>query len=81
MELFRDRTPKQKMKVIVHDERFFELFKKYDGFKKNEIKVGDILVPFELDGNTDEEADPADGGTRTGQADPLRTIRRSANFS
>ncbi|EYC32217.1 hypothetical protein Y032_0003g1464 [Ancylostoma ceylanicum] len=34
-----DRTPKQKMKVIVHDERFFALFKKYDGFKKNEIKM------------------------------------------
>lgn len=25
--------------VIVHDERFFALFKKYDGFKKNEIKM------------------------------------------
>ncbi|KIH47996.1 hypothetical protein ANCDUO_21939, partial [Ancylostoma duodenale] len=34
-----DRTPKQKMKVVVHDERFFALFKKYDGFKKNEIKM------------------------------------------
>ncbi|KAJ1355743.1 hypothetical protein KIN20_013276 [Parelaphostrongylus tenuis] len=34
-----DRTPKQKMKVIVNDERFFALFKKYDGFKKNEIKM------------------------------------------
>uniref|UniRef100_A0A1I7XMS6 Inositol hexakisphosphate and diphosphoinositol-pentakisphosphate kinase n=1 Tax=Heterorhabditis bacteriophora TaxID=37862 RepID=A0A1I7XMS6_HETBA len=34
-----DRTPKQKMKVVVHDERFFTLFKKYDGFKKSEIKM------------------------------------------
>lgn len=34
-----DRTPKQKMKVVVTDERFFELFRKYDGFKKNEIKM------------------------------------------
>ncbi|CAI4221685.1 unnamed protein product [Auanema sp. JU1783] len=34
-----DRTPKQKMKVIVHDQRFFDLFKKYDGYKKNEIKM------------------------------------------
>ncbi|VDK43673.1 unnamed protein product [Anisakis simplex] len=34
-----DRTPKQKMKVVVTDGRFFELFRKYDGFKKNEIKM------------------------------------------
>lgn len=34
-----DRTPKQKIKVIVHDERFFNLFKKYDGMKKKEIKM------------------------------------------
>uniref|UniRef100_A0A9J2Q7P3 Inositol hexakisphosphate and diphosphoinositol-pentakisphosphate kinase n=1 Tax=Ascaris lumbricoides TaxID=6252 RepID=A0A9J2Q7P3_ASCLU len=34
-----DRTPKQKMKVVVTDKRFFDLFRKYDGFKKNEIKM------------------------------------------
>ncbi|KAI1731176.1 histidine phosphatase superfamily (branch 2) domain-containing protein [Ditylenchus destructor] len=34
-----DRTPKQKMKVIVDDERFFKLFKKYDGMRKKEIKM------------------------------------------
>uniref|UniRef100_A0A914BWE0 Inositol hexakisphosphate and diphosphoinositol-pentakisphosphate kinase n=3 Tax=Acrobeloides nanus TaxID=290746 RepID=A0A914BWE0_9BILA len=34
-----DRTPKQKMKVIVNDERFFRLFRKYDGMKKKEIKM------------------------------------------
>ncbi|CAB3408872.1 unnamed protein product [Caenorhabditis bovis] len=34
-----DRTPKQKMKLIVTDQRFFELFEKYDGYKKNEIKM------------------------------------------
>ncbi|VDD91712.1 unnamed protein product [Enterobius vermicularis] len=34
-----DRTPKQKMKVVVTDERFFDLFRKYNGFEKNEIKM------------------------------------------
>ncbi|VDO84061.1 unnamed protein product [Heligmosomoides polygyrus] len=36
-----DGTPAQPhmFQVIVHDERFFALFKKYDGFKKNEIKM------------------------------------------
>lgn len=34
-----DRTPKQKMKISVNDERFFGLFKKYDGMKKKEIKM------------------------------------------
>ncbi|GMT30312.1 hypothetical protein PFISCL1PPCAC_21609, partial [Pristionchus fissidentatus] len=34
-----DRTPKQKMKMIVTDDRFFALFRKYDGIKKNEIKM------------------------------------------
>ena len=34
-----DRTPKQKMKLVVTDQRFFDLFEKYDGYKKNEIKM------------------------------------------
>ncbi|CAG9540958.1 unnamed protein product [Cercopithifilaria johnstoni] len=34
-----DRTPKQKMKILVTDQRFFDLFKKYNGFNKNEIKM------------------------------------------
>ncbi|KAK0426672.1 hypothetical protein QR680_009837 [Steinernema hermaphroditum] len=34
-----DRTPKQKMKVVVNDERFFALFRKYDGDTKKEIKM------------------------------------------
>ncbi|KAM3721275.1 Inositol hexakisphosphate and diphosphoinositol-pentakisphosphate kinase [Dirofilaria immitis] len=34
-----DRTPKQKMKIVVTDQRFFDLFKKYNGFNKNEIKM------------------------------------------
>uniref|UniRef100_A0A8R1IIL5 Inositol hexakisphosphate and diphosphoinositol-pentakisphosphate kinase n=3 Tax=Caenorhabditis japonica TaxID=281687 RepID=A0A8R1IIL5_CAEJA len=34
-----DRTPKQKMKLIVTDQRFFDLFEKYEGYKKNEIKM------------------------------------------
>lgn len=34
-----DRTPKQKMKLIVTDQRFFALFEKYDGYKKHEIKM------------------------------------------
>lgn len=34
-----DRTPKQKIKIIVNDPRFFNLFKKYDGIQKREIKL------------------------------------------
>jgi inositol hexakisphosphate/diphosphoinositol-pentakisphosphate kinase len=34
-----DRTPKQKMKITVNDERFFNLFDKYDGKIKKEIKM------------------------------------------
>ena len=34
-----DRTPKQKLKVVVTDERFFELFKKYEGLQRKEIKM------------------------------------------
>ncbi|CAJ0585295.1 unnamed protein product, partial [Mesorhabditis spiculigera] len=34
-----DRTPKQKMKVIVDDPRFFALFEKHEGYKKTEIKM------------------------------------------
>ncbi|EJD76368.1 histidine acid phosphatase domain containing 1 [Loa loa] len=34
-----DRTPKQKMKIVVTDQRFFDLFKKYNGYNKNEIKM------------------------------------------
>ncbi|CAI2320334.1 unnamed protein product [Caenorhabditis sp. 36 PRJEB53466] len=34
-----DRTPKQKMKLVVTDQRFFDLFERHDGFKKNEIKM------------------------------------------
>lgn len=34
-----DRTPKQKIKVVVSDARFFDLFKKYDGLQRKEIKM------------------------------------------
>ena len=34
-----DRTPKQKMKMIVKHEKFFELFKELKGFEKGHIKV------------------------------------------
>jgi hypothetical protein len=34
-----DRTPKQKMKVAITDDRFFQMFKKYDGVRKREIKM------------------------------------------
>lgn len=34
-----DRTPKQKMKTVVSDDRFFMLFKKYDGTRRKEIKM------------------------------------------
>ncbi|KAI6232981.1 Inositol hexakisphosphate and diphosphoinositol-pentakisphosphate kinase [Aphelenchoides fujianensis] len=34
-----DRTPKQKIKVVVNDSRFFDLFKLNDGTTKKEIKM------------------------------------------
>lgn len=34
-----DRTPKQKMKVEVRHPKFFEIFEKYDGYKKMSIKL------------------------------------------
>ncbi|KAL7046209.1 hypothetical protein ACKWTF_002513 [Chironomus riparius] len=34
-----DRTPKQKMKVEVRHQKFFEIFEKYDGYKKLSIKL------------------------------------------
>jgi inositol hexakisphosphate/diphosphoinositol-pentakisphosphate kinase len=34
-----DRTPKQKIKLMVSDPRFYKLFKKYDGVQKREIKL------------------------------------------
>ncbi|XP_026724682.1 inositol hexakisphosphate and diphosphoinositol-pentakisphosphate kinase 2 isoform X11 [Trichoplusia ni] len=34
-----DRTPKQKMKVEVRHQRFFEIFEKYDGFKRGHVKL------------------------------------------
>lgn len=34
-----DRTPKQKMKVEVRHPKFFEIFEKYDGYKKLSIKL------------------------------------------
>uniref|UniRef100_A0A914HZ78 Inositol hexakisphosphate and diphosphoinositol-pentakisphosphate kinase n=1 Tax=Globodera rostochiensis TaxID=31243 RepID=A0A914HZ78_GLORO len=34
-----DRTPKQKMKVAVKDERFWKMFQKYDGLRKRELKL------------------------------------------
>ena len=34
-----DRTPKQKMKLEVKHQRFFEIFKKYDGYKNKHIKL------------------------------------------
>uniref|UniRef100_A0A7E4V0P5 Inositol hexakisphosphate and diphosphoinositol-pentakisphosphate kinase n=1 Tax=Panagrellus redivivus TaxID=6233 RepID=A0A7E4V0P5_PANRE len=34
-----DRTPKQKMKLVINDERFFALFHKYDGKTRKEIKM------------------------------------------
>lgn len=34
-----DRTPKQKMKVEVRHQKFFEIFEKYDGLKKLSIKL------------------------------------------
>ena len=34
-----DRTPKQKMKLEVKHPMFFEIFRKYDGFKNKNIKL------------------------------------------
>lgn len=34
-----DRTPKQKMKVEVRHQKFFEIFEKYDGYKKGHVKL------------------------------------------
>ncbi|TSS11569.1 Inositol hexakisphosphate and diphosphoinositol-pentakisphosphate kinase 2 [Bagarius yarrelli] len=34
-----DRTPKQKMKMEVRHQRFFDLFEKYDGFKSGKLKL------------------------------------------
>merc|ERR1719480_525019 len=34
-----DRTPKQKMKISVKHEKWFELFKKYDGYKTGKLKL------------------------------------------
>ena len=34
-----DRTPKQKMKVEVRHPKFFQIFEKYDGYKKLSIKL------------------------------------------
>lgn len=34
-----DRTPKQKMKVEVRHQKFFDIFERYDGYKKLSIKL------------------------------------------
>ena len=34
-----DRTPKQKMKLEVKHPMFFDIFRKYDGFKNKNIKL------------------------------------------
>ncbi|XP_071053987.1 inositol hexakisphosphate and diphosphoinositol-pentakisphosphate kinase isoform X4 [Onthophagus taurus] len=34
-----DRTPKQKMKVEVRHQKFFEIFEKYDGYKHGHVKL------------------------------------------
>ena len=34
-----DRTPKQKMKMIVKHRRFFDLFKTFNGYEKGELKL------------------------------------------
>ena len=34
-----DRTPKQKMKMVVTHWRFIQLFRELDGFKKGEVEV------------------------------------------
>ncbi|XP_069103011.1 inositol hexakisphosphate and diphosphoinositol-pentakisphosphate kinase 2-like [Argopecten irradians] len=34
-----DRTPKQKMKMEVKHKKFFDLFKKYDGYRTGHLKL------------------------------------------
>ena len=34
-----DRTPKQKLKLEVKHPMFFEIFRKYDGFKNKNLKL------------------------------------------
>ena len=34
-----DRTPKQKMKMIVKHRRFFDLFETFNGYEKGELKL------------------------------------------
>ena len=34
-----DRTPKQKMKMIVKHKRFFDLFEELDGYQKGYLKI------------------------------------------
>ena len=34
-----DRTPKQKMKMEVKHQLFFDLFTKYDGYKTGQLKL------------------------------------------
>ena len=34
-----DRTPKQKMKMIVKNKRFFDLFKELNGFETGHLKI------------------------------------------
>ena len=34
-----DRTPKQKMKLEVKHPKFFEIFRKYDGYKNKNLKL------------------------------------------
>lgn len=36
---FTDRTPKQKLKMVVNDPKFYAIFEKYDGPKKGNIKL------------------------------------------
>ena len=34
-----DRTPKQKMKMVVTHWRFFQLFEELNGYKKGHLKI------------------------------------------
>ena len=34
-----DRTPKQKMKMIVKHKRFFDLFKELNGYETGQVKI------------------------------------------
>ena len=34
-----DRTPKQKMKMVVTHRRFFQLFEELNGYKKGNLKI------------------------------------------